>query len=115
MSLQHFQNPNKAINQEILVRLHNRVWQRLDLFTKSCSDFTDGASLPGIWQASCANLVHHSLKIHTEHVKLPTVTKAVVSEFSLLRCNISLAICHDLSFFLLECIDGSMQPHTLLL
>jgi hypothetical protein len=49
VSLQHFQNSNEAINQEILVRLHDRVGQRLYLFIKPCNDFADGVALPGIW------------------------------------------------------------------
>jgi hypothetical protein len=55
-----FKNPNKAINQEIFVCLGNHVWQCLNLFLAPCDDFTDGAALLGIWQASCANLIQHA-------------------------------------------------------
>jgi hypothetical protein len=45
VSLQHFQNPKEAINQEIFVCLHNRIWQRLNLFLKSRDNVVDGVAL----------------------------------------------------------------------
>jgi hypothetical protein len=57
MSLQHFQNPEEAINQEIFVCFRNHVQQHLNLFLKPHDDVTDGATLLEIWQASCTNLI----------------------------------------------------------
>jgi hypothetical protein len=49
MFLQHLENTNEAINQEVFVHLRDHVRQSLDLCIKPCDDFVDGAPLPGIW------------------------------------------------------------------
>jgi hypothetical protein len=113
VSLQHFQNPNEAINQEIFVCIRNRVWQRPNLFFKPCDDITHGANLLRIWQASCANLIQCPLQSRVELTKPFTVAEAVVPEFFPLHRNSSPAISQDMNLFILQHIDSSAQPRTL--
>jgi hypothetical protein len=81
MSLEHFKNSDEAINQKILICLSNCVRQHPYFLIKQLDDFTDGAALSRIWQASHINLVHRALHIHTVLTKLPTVTNKIVLKF----------------------------------
>jgi hypothetical protein len=108
--IEHLENSNKTIDQEIFIRLRNCAWQSMDLHVKPRDDFTDGAFLPRLWQAPHTDLIQHFLQVHTKLVKPLAVTNVIISKKNLLRRNFSLTISHDLSLFLLKRVENNTKP-----
>jgi hypothetical protein len=99
MPLQHFKNPDEAINQEVFMCLRNCAMQRFDFFIKPREHLTDDAILYRIRQALNTNFIHCFLQVLTKLAKPLAVTNAVVSEFFVHNRHFSFVVCHELSIF----------------
>jgi hypothetical protein len=85
MLLQHLQNTNEIVYQEILVCLGNRIQQCLNLIGKPRGNLADGTTLFGIWQAHHANIIHRPLQLHAEVMQLLAVANLVSTKIFLQR------------------------------